>query len=40
MIRIPHLDEDVHDLEGLLKINLYLFASEAERQEMAASGAA
>jgi anion-transporting ArsA/GET3 family ATPase len=40
VIRIPHLDEDVHDLEGLLKINRYLFASEAERQEMAASGAA
>jgi anion-transporting ArsA/GET3 family ATPase len=40
VIRIPHLDEDVHDLEGLLKINRYLFATEQERLEMAASGAA
>jgi anion-transporting ArsA/GET3 family ATPase len=40
VIRIPHMDEDVHDLAGLLKIDRYLFASEAERVELAASGAA
>jgi anion-transporting ArsA/GET3 family ATPase len=40
VIRVPHMDEDVHDLAGLLKINRYLFASEAERVEMASSGAA
>jgi anion-transporting ArsA/GET3 family ATPase len=39
VIRIPHLDEDVHDLEGLLKINRYLFATEQERVEMARAGA-
>jgi anion-transporting ArsA/GET3 family ATPase len=40
VIRVPYMDEDVHDLGGLLKINRYLFASEQERQEMAATGAA
>ena len=40
VIRVPYMDEDVHDLGGLLKINRYLFATEAERKEMAASGAA
>jgi anion-transporting ArsA/GET3 family ATPase len=40
VIRIPYLDEDVHDLEGLLKIDRYLFASEQQREELAASGAA
>ena len=35
VIRVPYLDEDVHDLEGLLKINRYLFASESERNAMA-----
>ena len=29
VIRVPYMDEDVHDLGGLLKINRYLFASEA-----------
>ena len=28
VIRVPYMDEDVHDLGGLLKINRYLFASE------------
>ena len=36
MIRVPYMDEDVHDLGGLLKINRYLFATEQEREEMAA----
>jgi anion-transporting ArsA/GET3 family ATPase len=40
VIRIPYLDEDVHDLEGLLKIDRYLFASAAEREAMAAGQAA
>jgi anion-transporting ArsA/GET3 family ATPase len=40
VIRIPYLDEDVHDLEALLKIDRYLFASEEQREELAASGAA
>ena len=40
VIRIPYLDEDVHDLEGLLKIDRYLFATEAERTALAAGQAA
>ncbi|CAN5559820.1 ArsA family ATPase [soil metagenome] len=35
VIRVPHMDEDVHDLEGLLKIDRYLFATEDERTAMA-----
>ena len=35
VIRIPYMDEDIHDLEGLLKIDRYLFATEAERTAMA-----
>jgi anion-transporting ArsA/GET3 family ATPase len=40
VIRIPYLDEDVHDLNGLLKIDRYLFATEQQREALAASGAA
>jgi anion-transporting ArsA/GET3 family ATPase len=40
VIRIPYMDEDIHDLEGLLKIDRYLFATEEQREELAASGAA
>jgi anion-transporting ArsA/GET3 family ATPase len=35
VIRVPHLDEDVHDLTGLAEINRYLFASTAEREALA-----
>ena len=34
VIMIPHLDEDVHDIEGLQRIHRFLFASEAERQAL------
>jgi anion-transporting ArsA/GET3 family ATPase len=40
VIRIPYLDEDVHNLEALLKIDRYLFASEEQREALAASGTA
>jgi anion-transporting ArsA/GET3 family ATPase len=40
VIRIPYMDEDIHDLEGLLKIDRYLFATEQQREALAASGAA
>jgi anion-transporting ArsA/GET3 family ATPase len=40
VIRVPHLDEDVHDLKGLLKIDRYLFATAAEREALAAGKAA
>lgn len=39
VIRIPYLDEDVHDLGGLAQINRYLFASSEERIEIAAGRA-
>jgi anion-transporting ArsA/GET3 family ATPase len=38
VIEVPYLDEDVHDLAGLMEVNRYLFASGApERGEIAAS---
>ena len=39
MIRVPYLDEDVHDLGGLAEINRYLFASSEKRIEIAAGRA-
>jgi anion-transporting ArsA/GET3 family ATPase len=35
VIRVPHLDEDVHDLAGLAEINRYLFAGGKERIALA-----
>jgi anion-transporting ArsA/GET3 family ATPase len=38
VIEVPYLDEDVHDLSGLMDVNRYLFASGAEeRTAIAAS---
>jgi anion-transporting ArsA/GET3 family ATPase len=37
VIQVPYLDEDVHDLPGLMEINRYLFATEPEREALAAS---
>jgi anion-transporting ArsA/GET3 family ATPase len=39
VIRVPYLDEDVHDLGGLAEINRYLFASSEQRLEIAAGRA-
>ncbi|MET0559255.1 MAG: ArsA-related P-loop ATPase, partial [Solirubrobacterales bacterium] len=39
VIRVPYLDEDVHDLAGLAEINRYLFATAEERVAMAAGRA-
>jgi len=39
VIRVPYLDEDVHDLAGLAEVNRYLFASSKEREAIAASRA-
>jgi anion-transporting ArsA/GET3 family ATPase len=33
---VPHLDDDVHDIEGLLRVHRFLFASEAEREALIA----
>ncbi|MDQ6605474.1 MAG: hypothetical protein M3Z06_02885, partial [Actinomycetota bacterium] len=34
LLLVPHLDDDVHDVDGLLRVHRYLFASEAERAQM------
>jgi len=39
VIRVPYLDEDVHDLGGLAEINRYLFASSEQREAIAAGRA-
>lgn len=36
VIRVPYLDEDVHDLSGLLEIDRFLFASGEERERIVA----
>jgi anion-transporting ArsA/GET3 family ATPase len=36
LLLIPHLDDDVHDVEGLLRVRRFLFASAAERGRMIA----
>jgi anion-transporting ArsA/GET3 family ATPase len=36
LLLVPHFDDDVHDVEGLLRVHRYLFASEAERARMIA----
>jgi len=38
-IRVPYLDEDVHDLGGLAEIDRYLFASAKQREAIAAGRA-
>jgi anion-transporting ArsA/GET3 family ATPase len=39
VIEVPYLDEDVHDLRGLMELNRYLFASGAEERAAIAAGA-
>ena len=36
LLLVPHLDDDVHDIEGLLRMHRYLFASDAERERLIA----
>jgi anion-transporting ArsA/GET3 family ATPase len=36
LLLVPHLDEDVHDVEGLLRVHRYLFAPDGEREQMLA----
>jgi anion-transporting ArsA/GET3 family ATPase len=36
LLLVPHLDDDVHDVEGLLRVRRYLFASAAERRRLIA----
>jgi anion-transporting ArsA/GET3 family ATPase len=34
VLEVPYFDEDVHDIAGLARVNQYLFADAAERQEL------
>jgi anion-transporting ArsA/GET3 family ATPase len=34
LLLVPHLDHDVHDIAGLLRVHRYLFASEEERHRL------
>ncbi len=34
LLLVPQLDDDVHDVEGLLRIHRYLFGSQAERERL------
>ena len=36
LLLVPHLDDDIHDIDGLLLMRRYLFASEAEREQLLA----
>ena len=36
LLLVPHLDDDVHDIEGLVRVHRYLFASDAEREQLIA----
>jgi anion-transporting ArsA/GET3 family ATPase len=36
LLLVPHLDDDVHDIDGLLAMHRYLFASEDERERLIA----
>jgi hypothetical protein len=36
LLLVPHLDEDVHDVEGLLRVHRYLFASPEEQAALIA----
>jgi hypothetical protein len=35
LVRVPDLDDDVHDLDGLVRVNEHLFASETTSQRRA-----
>ena len=37
VIKVPYLDDDVHDLGGLMEVNRYLFATGSEREALAAA---
>jgi anion-transporting ArsA/GET3 family ATPase len=36
LLLVPHLDDDVHDVEGLLRVRRYLFASDSEHDRLIA----
>ncbi len=36
LIQVPHMDDDVHDIEGLLRMHRYLFATDEQRERLIA----
>jgi anion-transporting ArsA/GET3 family ATPase len=36
LLLVPQLDDDIHDVEGLLRVRRYLFASAAQRRRLIA----
>jgi anion-transporting ArsA/GET3 family ATPase len=36
LLLVPHLDDDVHDIDGLLKVHRFLFAADDERERLIA----
>jgi anion-transporting ArsA/GET3 family ATPase len=36
LLLVPHLDDDVHDIQGLLRVHRFLFASDSEHKRMIA----
>jgi anion-transporting ArsA/GET3 family ATPase len=36
LLLVPYLDDDVHDIEGLLRVHRFLFASDSERERLIA----
>ena len=36
LLLVPHLDDDIHDIDGLLQMRRYLFASESELEQLIA----
>ena len=36
LLLVPHLDDDIHDIDGLLAVRRFLFASDAERERLIA----
>jgi hypothetical protein len=36
LLLVPQLDDDVHDIDGLLRVHRFLFASDAERERLIA----
>jgi hypothetical protein len=37
LLLVPHLDDDVHDAAGLVRLQRLLFAEQEERPELAAA---
>ena len=36
LLLVPHLDDDVHNIDGLLQVHRFLFATDEERERLIA----